>query len=75
MLVGMITVFAMLLIVYMVGNLIITITNKLYKEPVIPKVPVSPSVSLETKKIAAITTAVNRVTSGKGKVTSIKKIQ
>lgn len=74
MLVGMITVFAMLVIVYLVGNLIITITNKLYKEVPVNQTPVTPPVNIESPKLAAIITAVNMVTLGKGKVTSIRKI-
>lgn len=74
MLVGMITVFAMLVIVYLVGNLIITITNKLYKEETIDKNRMVTSTNVESAKIAAITSAVNITTLGKGKITSIRKI-
>lgn len=74
MLVGMITVFAMLVIVYLVGNLIIKITNKLYKEVLIEKNPLTPPENTDSPKLAAIITAVNIVTMGKGKVTSIRKI-
>lgn len=75
MLVGMFTVFAMLVIVFLVGKVIISITNSMYKEPSGPKIPEVKLVDIETQKIAAIVSTVNWVTSGKGKITSIQKIK
>lgn len=74
MLVGMITVFTILVIVYLVGKTIILITNKLYKEVPVEKSSTTNSLNIESSKLAAIVTAVDRVTIGKGKVTSIRKI-
>lgn len=75
MLVGMITVFAMLVIVFLVGNMIISVTNSIYKEPDTPKIPVAKPVNIESQKLAAIVSSVNMVTSGKGRVISIEKIK
>lgn len=74
--VGMITVFAILMVVYIVGTLIISVTNKLYKEkvPVIAPVIAQQS-SITPQKLSAIITAVGISTLGKGTVTSIQKIK
>lgn len=70
---GMITVFVILGLVVVVGNLLIGFVNRFVPAPVAdPDRPASGS--LESKKIAAITAAVEFVTMGKGKITEIKKL-
>jgi oxaloacetate decarboxylase gamma subunit len=73
MIIGMLTVFLILWFVVLIGNLIIRVTNKYWTETEEPKsknnVHSSPG-----RKLAAIVTAVDIVTGGKGKVTQIKKI-
>ena len=64
---GMITVFAVLLLVYITGNLLIRFVNAF-----IPGT-VPGEEGIDKKKIAAINAAVEIVTQGKGKVTEIKK--
>ena len=61
MVVGMATVFAILLLVIYLGKLLISLVNK-YAPPIPGNI------------VAAITAAVNVVTQGKGKVTKIEKI-
>ncbi|MCD7900370.1 MAG: OadG family protein [Bacteroides sp.] len=74
MLVGMITVFAILLIVIYLGKLLITLVNKFAPEEVVPvkkasggPAPIPPHV------LAAITAAVNVVTHNKGKVVKVER--
>ena len=76
MVVGMSTVFVILLIVIYLGKFLITLVNKYAPEEVV-------SVKRETQKgpapipgniLAAITAAVNVVTLGKGKVTKVEKL-
>ena len=76
MVVGMSTVFVILLIVIYLGKFLITLVNKYAPEEVVP-------VKQEAAKgpapvpgniLAAITAAVNVVTLGKGKVTKVEKI-
>lgn len=72
---GMGTVFFILIMVVALGNLIIRVTNMLYVEPVIPdKKPVSVT-EIAPSKLAAIVSAVDIVTKGKGKVTSVEKME
>lgn len=76
MVVGMSTVFVILLIVIYLGKLLITLVNKYAPEEVAPvkrevqrgPAPVSGTI------LAAITAAVNVVTQGKGKITKVEKI-
>ena len=67
MVVGMATVFVILLIVIYLGKLLITLVNKYAPEEVVPA-PVPGNI------LAAITAAVNVVTQGKGKITKVEKL-
>lgn len=77
MVVGMITVFAILLIVINLSKLLIAIVNKVAPEEVVVKkaatAPAAPTV-IDPATMAAIKGAVNIVTSGKGKVIKVEKI-
>lgn len=73
MFVGMITVFFILLLIVLVGNVIIKLSNKyLTDEMVVVKVKNNNEPSNQT--YAAISAAIDIITKGKGKVTNIKKI-
>ena len=70
-LVGMTTVFFILFFVVAGGNILIRIANRFFAvENVIPS---DSAVISDKKKMAAIIAAVEVVTAGKGKVSSIKK--
>ena len=77
--VGMITVFVVLGLVVLSGQLLIKLSNRFYKEP---KITFSPSLietndnpyEIAPQEIAVITAAVKVVTQGKGNVISIKKV-
>lgn len=71
--VGMITVFAVLFLVVLLGNLLIRIVNKFHKE--IPLVIEKEVTTVGAGKLAAIVAAVEVVTGGRGKVTSIVKVK
>ena len=76
MVVGMATVFVILLIVIYLGKLLITLVNKYAPEEVAPakqETPRGPA-SIPGNILAAITAAVNVVTQGKGKVTKVEKL-
>ncbi|MCG8307000.1 MAG: OadG family protein [Cytophagales bacterium] len=72
--VGMITVFTILALIVFFGNVLITLVNTY-----IPETKISRSVqsvvsgSIDPKKMAAIISAVDIVTQGNAKVTSITK--
>ncbi len=69
--VGMITVFVVLALVVMTGNLLIRIVNAFAKE-----IPVAPSPSsIDPNKLAAITAAVEIATGGKGKITKVERVK
>jgi oxaloacetate decarboxylase gamma subunit len=73
--VGMTTVFVILALVVVIGNLIIRFVNRFIPEEVQEVVKkVEKAVGPDRKKMAAIVSAVNIVTNGKGKVTNIEKI-
>ncbi len=74
-LVGMITIFLVLSLVVFSGNMLIRIVNRFYKEeiPIIEE-KTKPFAEDQKKKIASIVSAVDIVTQGKGKITSIQKI-
>jgi oxaloacetate decarboxylase gamma subunit len=74
--VGMLTVFIILSMVVVVGNLIIRFVNRYIPEEVTPVIAGAGNRGgdLNTKKMAAIVSAVKIVTRGKGKVTKIEKI-
>lgn len=75
--VGMITVFAILLIVINLSKLLIAIVNKVAPEEVVVKktaaAPAAPTV-IDPSTMAAIKGAVNIVTGGKGKVMKVERI-
>lgn len=75
MLVGMATVFLILWLVVIIGNLIIRITNKYFStsEPVKVQNTIIQS-GAEKSKIAAIFAAVDIATNGKGRITKITKV-
>ena len=75
MVVGMATVFAILLIVIYLGKLLISLVNKYAPEEKLPaKQGAQSPVPIPGNIVAAITAAVNVVTQGKGKVAKIEKI-
>jgi oxaloacetate decarboxylase gamma subunit len=70
--VGMVTVFIILFLVVLVGNLIIAFVNRFFPESIVAKTTPS-NRSISTSKTAAIVAAVNIVTSGQGRVVNIEK--
>ncbi len=68
-LIGMITVFLVLLLVVIIGNLLISLTNKfsVSENKITSKV-------IHKRKIAAITAAVEIATEGKVRIDKIEKI-
>jgi oxaloacetate decarboxylase (Na+ extruding) subunit gamma len=74
--VGMITVFTVLVLVVVTGNLLTYLVNKyipLEPQIAIPPVSAERTETTEKSKISAIVAAVDWVTKGKGKVTRIEK--
>ena len=85
MVVGMTTVFAILLIVIYLGKGLIVLVNKYAPEEIIAKKPVAAAVratptqttaigSLSGQETAAIVSAISAVTRGQGKVIKIEKV-
>jgi oxaloacetate decarboxylase gamma subunit len=74
--IGMVTVFVILCLVVLLGNLIIRFVNKYLPEEVSKKVQqvTNQAGEFNRKKIAAIVSAVKIVTEGKGHVTKIEKL-
>lgn len=75
--VGMLTVFAVLFIVIFIGNTIIRFVNKYMPETVatITKKSLQQSTnSIDPKKMSAIVSAIQVVTQEKGKVVKVEKI-
>lgn len=74
--VGMVTVFIILALVVIIGNLIIRFVNKYIGEDSKPLSINSGTTGVEVnpKKLAAIISAVNIVTKGTGRVTDVKKL-
>lgn len=72
--VGMVTVFLVLTCVVILGNVLTRFVNRFV--PVVESVPVKSSSSdtIQAPKIAAITSAVEIFTKGKGQIKSIKKL-
>jgi oxaloacetate decarboxylase gamma subunit len=68
--VGMITVFAVLSLVVFTGNLLIRVVNAYTAE----QIPIPATSKIEPKKLAAITAAVEVVTKGEGQITKVEKI-
>ena len=76
MVVGMATVFVILLIVIYLGKLLISLVNKYAPEEVVSVKQTSSQapVPIPGNILAAMTAAVNVVTQGKGKVTKVEKL-
>ena len=76
MVVGMTTVFAILLIVINLGKGLIVLVNKYAPEEIIAKKPVAAAAigSLSGQETAAIVSAISAVTRGQGKVIKIEKV-
>ncbi len=75
MLTGMSTVFFILIMVVVLGNVIIRITNRFAVVPADSAGKVTRSQSeIEATKLAAIVSAVQIATKGKGRVTSVDKM-
>ena len=76
MLTGMSTVFFILIMVVVLGNLIIRLTNKFALVPVaVTNKSNRPNPEIDPVKLAAIISAVEITTKGQGKVTSIEKMK
>jgi oxaloacetate decarboxylase gamma subunit len=71
--VGMLTVFAVLMFVVLIGNSIILFINRFFPGTGLATIEKSIQGSLETSKIAAVVAAVKQVTGGRGNVIDIKK--
>lgn len=75
MVVGMTTVFAILLIVIYLGKGLIALVNKYAPEEIIPvKSVTNGPASIPGNILAAISAAVTVVTQGKGKIVKVEKI-
>lgn len=75
MLTGMSTVFIILIMVVLLGNLIIQLTNKFAPAPLtLTGNKTGNSPGIDSKKMAAIVSAVQVTTKGRGNITSIKKM-
>lgn len=74
--VGMVTVFIILALVVILGDLIIRFVNRFMPE--MEKVMVSknetPASEINSKKMAAIVAAVSKITNGTGRVANIEKL-
>lgn len=74
--VGMITVFTILALIVLFGNVLISLVNKFIPEERIAKViNHAAQGSMDPMKMAAIVSAVDIVTEGKARVTSITKAE
>ncbi len=74
MIVGMITVFLILCLVVLIGNVLIRLTNKFWPEVEIVKKNTGTAAAVSSDgTVAAIVAAVDVVTKGKGKITKISK--
>ena len=75
MLVGMCTVFVILLIIIWLSTLLIKAVNKFaLPEEEVKRKPAVATVSLEEDSVKAINIAVEKLTGGKGKVMKIEKL-
>ncbi len=74
--VGMITVFTILALIVIVGNILILLVNKFIPETTVRAVVKAATLgAIDPRKMAAIVSAVDIVTEGKAKVTSITKAE
>ena len=75
MIVGMVTVFTVLCLVVLLGNIIIRFVNRfLPEEAVAAKPSASAAHAIDPKVYSAICSAVSTVTGGKGSVVDVKKL-
>ncbi len=72
---GLITVFFVLAVVVATGHTIIWFVNKYFEPAPVANRRILPLPGIDSKKVAAISAAVNTITRGKGKVTRIEKNQ
>lgn len=73
-LIGISTVFAILILVVVLGNLIVIITNKFAVEQIsVPSENQKSGQEISSGKLAAIVATVDTLTGGKGKIISISK--
>ncbi len=70
-LIGMTTVFVVLSLVVLIGNLLISVINKYFGTESLGHVA---ETNIDPKKIAVITAAVQQVTEGKGRIEKIEKL-
>lgn len=75
MVVGMATVFVILLIVIYLSQLLIKLVNKVAPEEDLKKKPVPAAASSDTGAMDAIKAAVDILTAGKGQVIKIEKLR
>ncbi|WP_462318281.1 OadG family protein [Marinilabilia sp.] len=71
--VGMLTVFAVLLFVVLIGNGIILFTNRFFPGIKSPNKPQEKDSEIDASKMAALVAAVKRVSGGRGKISSVKR--
>jgi oxaloacetate decarboxylase gamma subunit len=73
--IGMLTVFVILFLVVLIGNVIIKFVNRYLPEAPKPvrKIAAATQAAISPSKMAAIVSAVQIVTGGRGKITSIEK--
>lgn len=75
MIVGMLTVFVILLIVIWGGKLLIAVVNKVAPEEVVPAKKVAkPAGTVDASTMAILQQVVKQITGGKGQVASVRKI-
>ncbi|MFA5534094.1 MAG: OadG family protein [Mariniphaga sp.] len=72
-LVGMLTVFLILWLVVLIGNAIIMVVNRYWPAPQVPVKAGGKTGAISSGTMAAVVAAVEAVTGGRGKVTSIEK--
>ncbi|MBR3092311.1 MAG: OadG family protein [Bacteroidaceae bacterium] len=76
--VGMLTVFCILLIVIYFGKLLIALVNKYAPEevakPAKAALKATPSAAVDQQTMSIIQAAVNQLTGGKGKVSKVEKV-
>lgn len=71
MVIGMITVFVVLFLVYLTGNLLIAAINRWFPEPAASYQKTRSEIS--NQKIAAVTAAIEVFSKGKARITNIEK--
>lgn len=72
--VGMSTVFLILLIVILGGNILIKTVNKIAPEEILPAKKASTNATIDSTTMEILNKVVNQITGGKGNITSAKKI-